>query len=79
MSKKIIVYEASVPVNDGRDFMHFKLEPLLINLRKMWDKGNVPKKNVDDIFQCPAFKRSLVNTFVYKSDQLIYFHSVLLL
>ena len=67
MSKKIIVYEASVPVNDGRDFMHFKLEPLLINLRKMWDKGNVPKKNVDDIFQCPAFKRSLVNTFVYKS------------
>ena len=67
MSKKIIVYEALVPTNDGRDFMYYKLEPLLTNLRKMWNEANVPKRHVDDIFQCPAFQRSLTNTFVYKS------------
>ena len=66
MSKKIIVYEALVPTNDGRDFMYYKLEPLLTNLRKKWNESNAPASNVDNVFQCPAFKRSLVNTFVYK-------------
>ena len=61
MSKKIIVYEALVPANDGRDFMYYKLEPLLTNLRKMWNEASVPKRHVDDIFHCPAFKRSLSN------------------
>ena len=47
-------------------FMYYKLEPLLTNLRKKWNESNAPASNVDNVFQCPAFKRSLVNTFVYK-------------
>jgi len=67
MSKKIIVYEAFVPTSDGRDFMYYKLEPLLTNLKRKWEESELPKNNVDIIFKCPAFQRSLANTFVYKS------------
>ena len=66
MYKKIIVYDGHIPSPDGREFMKFKLEPLLTSLRKMWDSSDYPKQNIDEIFQCPAFTNSLKNVFVYK-------------
>lgn len=66
MYKKIIIYDGHWPSADGREFMKFDLEPLLTNLRKMWDKTDYPKQYLDELFQCPAFAQSLKNTFVYK-------------
>ena len=69
MYKKIIVYEGSCQSTtqvDGREFLRFKLEPLLTNLRKEWKDKDCPTEIQDALFKCPSFVRSLKNTFVYK-------------
>lgn len=69
MNKKIVVYDAYTPSTepDGREFFNFRLEPLLSNLRREWKNKDCPPEIQDSLFQCPAFARSLKNTFVLKS------------
>jgi len=68
MNKKIIVYDGYTPSKepDGREFLKLKLEPLLTNLRREWKDKDCPLEIQDSLFQCPAFVRSLKNTFVFK-------------
>tara|TARA_B100000035_G_scaffold155094_1_gene132103 strand:- start:4483 stop:5223 length:741 start_codon:yes stop_codon:yes gene_type:complete len=68
MYKKIIVYDGYniSKQEDGREFLRLKLEPLLTNLRREWKERDCPTEIQDALFKCPAFVRSLKNTFVYK-------------
>jgi len=67
MSNQTIIYDGHLPTGTGREFMYYKLEPLLQDLKNLWISKGYEQHKVDNIFKCPSFTGNLKNTFIYRS------------